>query len=1180
MNRGIVALLKFIEHSHKQSGISDDTYYEVKGEALKKLAHVKKFGRLDDYKRILDKYEEEGYDWDGEYDAMGPEEVVENFVERVDRPRATRKDQIARIAKERASLVEAKRNVEAMLEVLEEGFNEGSITQATYLELRKENGRKLDRITQLINETQFTDARAGDLGGSRHASDDERAYGGGEDYRTPGRATRGVDSPRPRSTARDEGRDYDEAPRRGARYADEEARPAGGRLRNYELPSNRTYTDETDFSTGEYADSAEGEGGDEAQGQSNGPWVEGYHDDESAYGKQYTPPSPRAPVIDDSSMREARDIISRLRLSPGADDTSYSQASGGGPVSSRDTAYATAGSARGFSAEAMPLTPAEKAAMGDEKDKPKMPTPIADTAPAAASNPDDIIGRLRGAISQAAETVTHHAPQQQAQQQSAQPTSGFSQATGTEAASTATGGASSAKLEIELEKLKTRVDALGEMREGLYERVSTIMENVGEIRSMVFSVDGAIKKQEATTEQFTDLVKSIEPQKYMKELEKRDGESEQMALRVEKLEGMVQDLAHGVSAVRSLLESIGSLRNISEVNKDVAVKTGRMESMLGKAERLNEDLSTEFVELNRRLQDFGTYRGRQDLLAESVKELVTMVESLNAKLGEFSTKEDSKTASHEIEDLKQSLKEFNAKIILAQQGRDLPEPVKELRKKINSVKLILAETEEEYLDKTISEVDYKKIRETNFRKMRELEQEISRRLAEVTQTEDRDTLKATSIGQSTARVVQEEAPRDEETQEPQAEPMTIGKPASAASVVAKVRAAVRSKAPVPVVEQEEEHAPMPEADAPQTPAAAVVAQAQVPIEKSPMTDDEEKKAVAVVTQRLKVAQENVEAAHPAPAAKVTSAFSSMVNRVSTAISKARPKAVTATAPKKEEAEAPQVQPVVEGVPDETPAKPAPGAIGVQTPMEKAAAAAQVPAAAEQPVPQAPSRRRMYMGTKTAPAEPTVSEPEIDLASIPQPELDAHTHNLKNSGVADIISGIMDELTPAERKAREAAARKAARQEKVKEAQDAKAEAKTKAAPAAEQAQVNPKEEVDVTVLLDRLRADLKKLKTSAATVKEELEEQAGREKTPAKIAVQKPKTPAATRTKSRPWPKAAAAKARVPTAAPKAAPAKKITPPKQAVLTPTPAKATPNAQKPAAAKGKPTPAKAAPKRRK
>ena len=277
------------------------------------------------------------------------------------------------------------------------------------------------------------------------------------------------------------------------------------------------------------------------------------------------------------------------------------------------------------------------------------------------------------------------------------------------------------RLEIELEKLKAKLDLLSESKNAGDERMGHVMENMGEVRSMVFQREATMKELEARLEQYTEMVKDLEPQKFLKELDKRDQSLQQSNMKIEKLEAKADDLAQRTNTTKQALDSIGSLSNIARVNQELGEKLSQIESRVAQAERVAEDVGRTYVDLNKRLEEFAIYSGRQDSLAESVKELGRTLDSVNSRFDDYLSKQDATELRKEFEQLHTTVAESSAKVVLGQQQRDWPEPVKELLRQKQDVEFLLQENEDDFSEKKIAPKDYELVKAANLRKLAELD---------------------------------------------------------------------------------------------------------------------------------------------------------------------------------------------------------------------------------------------------------------------------------------------------------------------------------------------------------------------------------------------------------------------------------------------------------------------------
>jgi hypothetical protein len=279
----------------------------------------------------------------------------------------------------------------------------------------------------------------------------------------------------------------------------------------------------------------------------------------------------------------------------------------------------------------------------------------------------------------------------------------------------------SAKLAMDVEKLGVKVDSLAEMRNVIEERIGRIMESIGEIRSMVFARESSLKELEAKLGKFSAMVQDLEPQKYMRELDKRDKQLSEHAMKLEKTEFVSSDLAKNLNELKQSIESLGSLKNVVEVSRDMGEKTAKVSNLANKVERLSDEVGKVFVELNKKLEEFMLYRAKQDAIEESVKEIITMVDGINSRVDSFALKDDILALKQTGEGFQKNLDEVKGLAVLAKAATELPEQIKDLKKQKEGVEALLASTEEEFKAGSLSEQDYRGMREANLKKLGELE---------------------------------------------------------------------------------------------------------------------------------------------------------------------------------------------------------------------------------------------------------------------------------------------------------------------------------------------------------------------------------------------------------------------------------------------------------------------------
>jgi len=276
------------------------------------------------------------------------------------------------------------------------------------------------------------------------------------------------------------------------------------------------------------------------------------------------------------------------------------------------------------------------------------------------------------------------------------------------------------KTVIELEKLKTLVDSIKEMRSTTEDKIQRLMESVGEIRSLVFQREGEIGEQTTRMEKLSELIGEMKPEKIATELSKRDKELTTHEARLEKLEIKSDDMLKTMKNIQKMLEGMGSLENVVNVSKNVAEKGIKVEKSVKDIERLTDKVEKLYVELNKNLEDFMTYKAKQEEMEELLKELVRTVDQINIKLEGYARSEELTALKMMVEEMDKKIQMSKAELSV----KELPPELQELQRQKEEIGMLLSSVEDEYKSRKISEDEFKKIKESNQKKLAEIEKKI------------------------------------------------------------------------------------------------------------------------------------------------------------------------------------------------------------------------------------------------------------------------------------------------------------------------------------------------------------------------------------------------------------------------------------------------------------------------
>jgi len=277
------------------------------------------------------------------------------------------------------------------------------------------------------------------------------------------------------------------------------------------------------------------------------------------------------------------------------------------------------------------------------------------------------------------------------------------------------------KLNIEIEKLKTMIESIKEIRSSTEDKIQRLMESVGEIRSLVFQREAKLGEESAKLDKLNEIVSEMEPEKIAKELSKRDKEIGTHETRLEKLEVKSDDMLKTMKSIQKILEGMGNLENVVNVSKDVTEKSIKIQKNMKDMERLSDRLQKIYVDLNKKLEEFMTYKAKQEEMEELTKELVKTVDQINLNLEQYAKTEDVNALKFTLTDLEKEISTIQTHGV---PKAELSPALQQLQEQKEQIETLMTSLEDEYKNRKISEKEFKKAKEMNLKKLAEIEKKI------------------------------------------------------------------------------------------------------------------------------------------------------------------------------------------------------------------------------------------------------------------------------------------------------------------------------------------------------------------------------------------------------------------------------------------------------------------------
>jgi len=275
---------------------------------------------------------------------------------------------------------------------------------------------------------------------------------------------------------------------------------------------------------------------------------------------------------------------------------------------------------------------------------------------------------------------------------------------------------------MELEKMKVVIDVLKERDKSFDERLSTISENLGEMRSLVFQADGNLRETSMRLQTIDEELTKVNTKEIEKKFSEKDAIIEKHALSLEMLSKKMEDVVEKSNKTYFMLKSIGSLENIGSINKNIAKKLEEIKGLVKYMERISAKTEKFFIGMNKSMEDFSYYRAKIISLDELTKDLIKGVDSLNIKFEDYITKRDINEFKEELIMIHGQLEHLNSITPIAE--FKIPEKIKNLKREKGDIKTLLESLKENYEDGGMSEKEYGIAKKRNEMKITKIDDKL------------------------------------------------------------------------------------------------------------------------------------------------------------------------------------------------------------------------------------------------------------------------------------------------------------------------------------------------------------------------------------------------------------------------------------------------------------------------
>src|SRR3989344_1098189 len=202
------------------------------------------------------------------------------------------------------------------------------------------------------------------------------------------------------------------------------------------------------------------------------------------------------------------------------------------------------------------------------------------------------------------------------------------------------GGVSEEKLNLELEKIRSRMEAMASLIQGYTERLSMMSQQIGEVRAMNLATEKSIAKLSTEASKAADIVKEVRPERLRVEYQKMDLKAQELFERIEANKQFADSVLEELKDVKRKMRNFLGTEELLKLNDDVKKDLIETQQLAARA-RLHADKTEQlFSEMRRGLAEAAKMNAQVATLDSSYSGIKKEVERLKIDFSKIVNQDD------------------------------------------------------------------------------------------------------------------------------------------------------------------------------------------------------------------------------------------------------------------------------------------------------------------------------------------------------------------------------------------------------------------------------------------------------------------------------------------------------------------------------------------------------------
>jgi len=197
-----------------------------------------------------------------------------------------------------------------------------------------------------------------------------------------------------------------------------------------------------------------------------------------------------------------------------------------------------------------------------------------------------------------------------------------------------------ALLQKDVETMKAMISTLREMKKDDQEKFSRLLEQIGELRSMLFTKEQEMKDINVRVGKAIDLVETAQVEKILVEKKKEDAKVQILGAKIDSYKAISDNIITELKDIRGKIEMFKGTEQVLKLNSEIKHDLASTKLLKNEIERHADRIENAFIDFNKKYDEYRVFKNEIEKLRDKITLTLKEIDQFKVEFRNLAKKED------------------------------------------------------------------------------------------------------------------------------------------------------------------------------------------------------------------------------------------------------------------------------------------------------------------------------------------------------------------------------------------------------------------------------------------------------------------------------------------------------------------------------------------------------------